>query len=88
VVAVTTLLLILLARAILGSVGRRQRERRQRGQALRAQRRLYPGIRGKVIVPVGDRVLLIEDDKPPAVRLDCGRLALSVLILLAAAAAR
>ena len=77
-----TALVVLLAIVMLG-VGRRQRESKRQ----RALRRLYPGIRGKIIVPAGDRVLLIEDDKPPAVRLDYGRLALGVLILLAVAAA-
>jgi len=80
-----TALVVLLAIVML-AVGRRQRESK-RQRALRALRRLYPGIRGKIIVPAGDRVLLIEDDKPPAVRLDYGRLALGVLILLAVAAA-
>jgi hypothetical protein len=37
------------------------------------------GIRDRIIVPVGDRVLLLGDEPPPAVRLNYGRVALSVL---------
>jgi hypothetical protein len=57
-----TALVVLLAIVML-AVGRRQRESK-RQRAMRALRQLYPGIAGKIIVPLGDKVLLLDDEPP------------------------
>jgi hypothetical protein len=58
----TTLAIALLLVAFLGTLGRRQRAQRRK-QAMRdLPDAIFPGIRGRIILPLSGKVLILDDE--------------------------
>ena len=80
----TTLAIVLLLVAVLGTLGRRQRAQ-WRQQAMRDLRdAIFPGIRGRIILPLSGKVLILDDALP--VRRGHSGAIVGLVILLALAA--